>query len=115
MGMTETDLLGTALLEVGTDISRIQLDAEEFGLSAPARATITIAAGDGAVGEELARVGLTVVDEAVVAAIKGLGNDIVGKLSLEAFCLRAGFKRWCFIWKRVAGRENDGGDCGVDG
>ena len=84
VGMTETDLLGTALLEVETDISRIQLDAEKFGLSAPARATITIAAGDGAVGEELARVGLTVVDEAVVAAIKGLGNDIRGKLSLEA-------------------------------
>ena len=84
VGMTETDLLGTALLEVGTDISRIQLDAKEFGLSAPARATITIAAGGGAVGEELARVGLTVADEAVVAAIKGLGNDIRGKLSLEA-------------------------------
>ena len=84
VGMTETDLLGTALLEVGTDISRIQLDAKEFGLSAPARATITIAAGGGAVGEELARVGLTVVDEAVVAAIKGLGNDIRNKLSLEA-------------------------------
>ena len=57
-------------------------------LSAPARATITIAAGDGAVGEELARVGLTVADDAIGAAIvqPAWGMTFVGKVSVEAFC-----------------------------
>ena len=82
VGMTETDLLGTVLLEVGTDISPIDLPGR-FNVSAPARATITIAAGDGAVGEELARVGLTVADDAIGAAIVQPASDIVGKVSVD--------------------------------
>ena len=80
VGMTETNLLGTVRLEVATDISPIQLDAERFRLSAPERATVTIAAGDGAEGLELARVGLTVVDAAIRANIVGPTSFTVGNL-----------------------------------
>ena len=83
VGMTETDLLGTVRLEVTADISPIELNAERFGISAPERATITIAAGDGAVGGELARVGLTVVDVAIGAAIRDPAPYIRGNLSLD--------------------------------
>ena len=102
VGMTETDLLGTALLEVEADISRIQLPAGRFGISAPARATVTIAAGDGAVGEELARVGLTVADDAIGAAIQDLGSDTPGNhLSVSAAAATGiGRRRWCFTCAR---------------
>ena len=84
VGMTETNLLGTVRLDVAADISQIQLSARRFRLSAPERATITIAAGAGAVGEELARVGLTVVDAAIEAVIVDPDpNNIRGNLSLN--------------------------------
>ena len=81
--MTETDLLGAALLEVETNISPIQLAEERFGLSAPERAVVTIAAGDGAVGLELARISLTVVDATIDASIVDPVNKIQGNISLS--------------------------------
>ena len=69
VGMTETGLLGTTRLEVGAEISKIQLPASRFGIPAPDPATVTVAAGAGAIGEEVARIGLTILDEAIGAMV----------------------------------------------
>ena len=57
-GSATGSLLGTVTLEVGATIARRDLDASDFGLSEPGGATITVAAGSGAVGAELGRVSL---------------------------------------------------------
>ena len=57
-GSAAGSLLGTVTLEIGAVIARRDLEASDFGLSEPAGATITVAAGSGAVGAELGRVSL---------------------------------------------------------
>ena len=57
VALTAADLLGTVLLEFAATVNPRPLDADQFGLSL-APATVTIAAGDGAVGLALARASL---------------------------------------------------------
>ena len=58
IAMTQTELLGTVFMQVAIEVSPRPLSADEYGLSA-APDVVTVAAGDGAVGEEVAAVSLT--------------------------------------------------------
>ena len=66
VALTAADLLGTVFMEVAATVSPRALAADQFGLS-PAVSTVTVAAGDGAVRAELARVSLS--DAAAGAAV----------------------------------------------
>ena len=86
VGMTQTDsnlevnsLLGTVLLEVAVVVERRPLDAAAYGLSSPTRATVTVAAGAGAVGLELSRVSLST---SAAGAVVVLPAEFPGNLSL---------------------------------
>ena len=70
-------LLGTLTLEVDATITPRDLDPAVFGLSTPGRATITVAAGDGAIGAELARVSLS---ESAAGALVVLPEDLPNRL-----------------------------------
>ena len=85
-------LLGTLTLEVEAVITPRDLDPANYGLSAPGRATITVAAGDGAIGAELARVSLS--DSAAGALVvlpedlpNGLLVSLAGESSVAVFYL----------------------------
>ena len=58
IAMTQAELLGTVYLAAAFEITPRPLSADEYGLSA-APDVVTVAAGDGAVGEEVAAVSLT--------------------------------------------------------
>ena len=58
IAMTQAELLGTVFMRVAIEVSPRPLSADDYGLSA-APDVVTVAAGDGAVGEEVAAVSLT--------------------------------------------------------
>ena len=62
--------LGTLTLEVTANISRKALDAAGLNLPAPAAGVVKVAAGDGAVGEEIGRTALTGGDADIGASIQ---------------------------------------------
>ena len=79
-GMTHPDVLGTVRLEVRADIRRLRLDAGRFSLSPPVPGgTVTVAAGTGAVGVELARVSLS---ESAAGAVVLEPGEFPANLSL---------------------------------
>ena len=72
VALTETaGLLGTVLMQFTANISPRPLNSADFAFSAPhPAATVTIAAGDGAVGLELSRVSLIVSDDSLGAVVR---------------------------------------------
>ena len=81
VGITPPDVLGTVRLKVPVEISRRALDAEGYSLSRPhPEWIVTVAAGAGAVGEELARVWLS---ESATGGIVRETESFPANLSLE--------------------------------
>ena len=108
VGMTHSGLLGTVRMEVPAVIGPRLLDAGLFSLSAPyPAATVTVAAGEGAVGAELARVSLIASDSAFGAFVRDVdASAFPANLSLEFLPLLEREKRTVVFY---LSRALDGG------